>query len=201
MQLGMLDSSRHKIAGVILAMAALVLSTLAVRTPEAHADEATNDDWVETTLASMTLEEKVGQLFMTHAYGTTADTQNPADVAANQKMYGVDNAEQLIDKYQPGGIIYFAWTNSVQNPDQIAELSNGIQDAALAQPLGRRRRWSASTRRAASSPGSARPPPSCPATWRSAPAAAPTTRRPRPRSTATSSRRWASTGTSRPSPT
>ena len=88
---------------------------------------------METTLASMTLEEKVGQLFMTHAYGTTADTQAPADVAANQELYGVDNAEQLIDRYQPGGIIYFAWTNSVQNPPQIAGLSNGIQDAALAQ--------------------------------------------------------------------
>ncbi len=137
MQLGMLDSSRHKVAGVILAVAALVLSTLAVRTPEAHAAPTTSeDDWVETTLASMTLEEKVGQLFMTHAYGTTADTQDPADVAANQKMYGVDNAQELIDKYQPGGIIYFAWTNSVKNPDQIAKLSNGIQDAALAQPSG-----------------------------------------------------------------
>ena len=49
----------------------------------------------------MTLEEKVGQLFMTHVYGSTADTQDPADVAANQKLYGVDNAAQLIDRYQP----------------------------------------------------------------------------------------------------
>ena len=29
---------------------------------------------------------------MTYAYGTSADTQDPADVAANQKLYGVDNA-------------------------------------------------------------------------------------------------------------
>jgi beta-N-acetylhexosaminidase len=133
MHLG-ISSSRHRITGVVLAVAALVLSSLTARAPEAHADPA--DDWVEATLASMTLEEKVGQLFMTHAYGSSADTQAPADVAANQKLYGVDNAEQLIDKYQPGGIIYFAWTNSVQNPDQIAKLSNGIQDAALAQPSG-----------------------------------------------------------------
>ena len=137
MQLGMLDSSRHRIAGVVLAVVALVLSTLAVRTPEAHAaPTSTDDDWVETTLASMTLEEKVGQLFMTHAYGTTADTRDPADVAANRKLYGVDNAQQLIDKYRVGGIIYFAWTNSVKNPGQIAKLSNGVQDAALTQPSG-----------------------------------------------------------------
>jgi beta-N-acetylhexosaminidase len=130
MHLG-ISSSRRRITGVVIAVAALVLSSLTARPPEAEANPP--DDWVETTLDSMTLEEKVGQLFMTHVYGSSADTQEPADVAANQKLYGVDNAEQLIDKYQPGGIIYFAWTNSVKNPTQIAELSNGIQDAALAQ--------------------------------------------------------------------
>ena len=137
MQLGMQVSARLRTAGVILALAALVVAGLAVGPPKARAASAPDDDWVETTLAEMTLEEKVGQLFMTNVYGSTADTQDPADVADNQKLYGVDNAEQLIDRYQPGGIIYFAWTNSVQNPDQIAGLSNGIQDAALSQRHGR----------------------------------------------------------------
>ncbi len=146
MQLGMLVRSRRRATGVTLGVAGLVLAGLAVQPPaqaQPHAPAAQDgaqDDaqegWVESTLAAMTLEEKVGQLFMTHAYGTTADTQAPADVAANQKLYGVDNAEQLIERYQPGGIIYFAWTNSVKNPQQIAGLSNGIQDAALAQPHG-----------------------------------------------------------------
>ncbi len=136
MRLGVRDPSRRSTAGVILAVAALALSALTVRASDAAAGPpaAAEDDWVETTLASMTLEEKVGQLFMTNVYGSTADTQVPADVAANQALYGVDNAEQLIDEYHPGGIIYFAWTNSVQNPPQIAGLSNGIQDAALSQP-------------------------------------------------------------------
>jgi len=121
---------------VVAAAGALVAATLTAQAPTAAADTppATDDDWVETTLASMSLEEKVGQLFMVNVYGSSADTQDPADVAENQKLYGVDNAEQLIDRYRPGGIIYFAWTNSVQNPEQIAGLSNGIQDAALAQP-------------------------------------------------------------------
>ncbi|QZY30692.1 glycoside hydrolase family 3 protein [Nocardioides coralli] len=82
----------------------------------------------------MDLQQRVGQLFMTHAYGETADTTNPADVAANQKKYGVDNAAGLMEKYQLGGVIYFAWSNNVNNPQQIAGLSNGVQDAALAQP-------------------------------------------------------------------
>src|SRR5687768_8720131 len=119
MQLGMLDSSRHKTAGVVLAVVALVLSPLAVRTPEAPAGppSTSGEEWVESTLASMPLEQKVGQLFVTHAYGTSADTQDPADVAAKQELYGVDDAQQLIAKYQAGGIIYFAWTNSGKNPD------------------------------------------------------------------------------------
>jgi beta-N-acetylhexosaminidase len=136
MQLGMQVSARRKTAAVILAVAALVVATMTASPPHARAASApADDDWVETTLAEMTLEEKVGQLFMTHVYGSTADTQAPADVAANQELYGVDNAEQLIDRYRPGGIIYFAWTNSVQNPQQIAGLSNGIQDAALSQRM------------------------------------------------------------------
>ena len=139
MRLGLRDLSRRTTAGVILAVAALMLSALTVRAPDAQASpqKAAEEDWVETTLAAMTLEEKVGQLFMTNVYGSTADTQVPADVAANQALYGVDNAEQLIEEYHPGGIIYFAWTNSVQNPPQIAGLSNGIQDAAL-EPARRR---------------------------------------------------------------
>jgi beta-N-acetylhexosaminidase len=88
---------------------------------------------VQGLLHQMTLEEKVGQLFITYAYGETADTTNPADVAANRKAWGVDNAQQLIDRYHLGGIIYYAWSNNVNNPRQIAGLSNGIQRAEAGQ--------------------------------------------------------------------
>jgi beta-glucosidase-like glycosyl hydrolase len=40
---------------------------------------------------------------------------------------------ELIERYKLGGVIYFAWSNNVNNPDQIAGLSNGMQDAALDQ--------------------------------------------------------------------
>ena len=137
MQLGMLVRSRRRATGVTLGLAGLVLAGLAVQAPAgaqpAAAPPEATDDWVESTLASMTLEEKVGQLFMTHVYGQTADTQVPAYVKANQALYGVDNGQQLMDEYQVGGIIYFAWTDSVKNPQQIAGLSNGLQDAALSQ--------------------------------------------------------------------
>ena len=84
-------------------------------------------------LNHMTLEEKVGQLFMTHVYGKSATTQDPQAVAANQRAYGVDNAKQLIDKYHLGGVIYYTWTDNLKNPEQIARLSNGIQRAAMEQ--------------------------------------------------------------------
>jgi beta-N-acetylhexosaminidase len=88
--------------------------------------------FVKRRLKAMSLEEKVGQLFTTYAYGQTADTTAAADVASNRTAHGVDNAAELIETYHLGGIIYFAWSNNVANPDQITALSNGLQDAALA---------------------------------------------------------------------
>ena len=54
-------------------------------------------------------------------------------VALNRKYYGVDNIAQLIQKYHPGGIIYFTWSNSLAQPSHVVNLSNGIQRVALAQ--------------------------------------------------------------------
>ena len=84
-------------------------------------------DVVADALRRMSLEEKVGQLFVTYAYGATVDTSDPASVAANRRQHGVDNAQQLIAKYHLGGIVYFAWSGNTANPAQVAGLSNGIQ--------------------------------------------------------------------------
>jgi beta-N-acetylhexosaminidase len=92
------------------------------------------DKSVLRILDRMTLEEKVAQLFVLQVYGTTADTTDPTAVAANQKLYGVDNAQQLIAKYHPGGIIYYSVDPpNITSPQQVAHLSNGIQQAAMAQ--------------------------------------------------------------------
>ncbi|MDN3355566.1 glycoside hydrolase family 3 protein [Actinomadura sp. DC4] len=80
----------------------------------------------------MTLEEKVAQMFVLQVYGTSADTTDPTAVAANQKLWGVDNPQQLIAKYHPGGIIYYAADPpNLVSPQQVAHLSNGIQQAAM----------------------------------------------------------------------
>lgn len=89
------------------------------------------DARIASTLRRMTLEQKVGQLFVTYAYGDGADTTEPSAVAANQALHGVANAAQLVAKYHLGGVVYFSWSGNVANPGQIARLSNGLQQAAL----------------------------------------------------------------------
>jgi beta-N-acetylhexosaminidase len=78
----------------------------------------------------MTLEEKVGQLFVPYAYGASAADPDPAMVAANRALFGLDNFEQVIAKYHVGGFIYYAWSNNLANPAAIAQLSNGVQRAS-----------------------------------------------------------------------
>jgi beta-N-acetylhexosaminidase len=90
-------------------------------------------DWVSAKLERMTLEEKVGQLFMTYVYGQSATDTTQAMVDGNRKDHGVDTAEELIERYRVGGIIYFTWSGNLQTPQQIATLSNSLQQVALRQ--------------------------------------------------------------------
>ena len=89
-----------------------------------------DNGWVTSTMARMTLEEKVGQLFVQQVYGSDATTPDQRNVP----LYGVATPAEVVQKYHLGGAIYFAWTDSVKNPDQITALSNGLQKAALSQP-------------------------------------------------------------------
>jgi beta-N-acetylhexosaminidase len=98
--------------------------------PTADAD-AERRRWVADRLAEMTLEEKVGQLFVTYAYGETAGTTRPQDVASNQEWLGVNNGREAVERYHLGGIIYFGWSANLAGPTQVARLSNGLQHAAL----------------------------------------------------------------------
>lgn len=85
--------------------------------------------WVASTLDRMSLEEKIGQLFVQHVYGTDAETPDDRNVP----LYGVSTPAEVVRKYHLGGVCYFAWTDNVEDPDQITALSNGLQRAALGQ--------------------------------------------------------------------
>lgn len=83
--------------------------------------------WVNSTVARMTLEQKIGQLFVQEVYGSDAETPDQRNVA----NFGEAVPAKIVEKYHLGGVIYFAWTDSFKNPEQVARLSNGLQQAAL----------------------------------------------------------------------
>jgi beta-N-acetylhexosaminidase len=95
-----------------------------------------DDSKLRGLISRMTLEEKVGQLFVMRVYGHSASAPDQADVDANLKEIGVRTAAELIAKYRVGGIIYFTWAHNTRDPHQIADLSNGIQKASLELPRG-----------------------------------------------------------------
>jgi len=122
-------SRRSVIAGGLAAAAAGAAASSARAAGNPVNPPAAENGWVTSTMARMTLEEKVGQLFIQNVYGSDATTPD----ARNLPLYGVASPAEVVQKYHLGGIIYFAWTDSVQNPDQIVGLSNGLQKAALTQ--------------------------------------------------------------------
>ncbi|SEQ35653.1 beta-N-acetylhexosaminidase [Streptomyces sp. yr375] len=87
-------------------------------------------------LSRMTLEEKVGQVFVSRVYGHSATAPDQVDVDANLAELGVRTAAELLARYRLGGIIYFTWAHNTRAPAQLADLSNGIQRASLQQPRG-----------------------------------------------------------------
>ncbi|MFI6656818.1 glycoside hydrolase family 3 protein [Streptomyces sp. NPDC050523] len=118
----------------VLAATAGVTAALALGTP-AHA-AAVDDKKLRSLISRMTLEEKVGQLFVMRVYGHSATDPDQADIDANLSEIGVRTAAELIAEYRVGGIIYFTWAHNTRDPHQIADLSNGIQRASLTLPRG-----------------------------------------------------------------
>jgi len=95
----------------------------------ATAQPVTADAEAQRTLRGLTLEQKVGQLFVTWVNGKSADEVN----AKNKADFGVDTPAQVIEKYHLGGVIYFNndSRDNFDDPVQVAKLSNGLQRAAL----------------------------------------------------------------------
>ncbi|MFE2507740.1 glycoside hydrolase family 3 protein [Streptomyces naganishii] len=131
-------SARPSRRTVLAATAGLTAALAADATAAgaAHAASPAGDRRLNALISRMTLEEKVGQLFVMRVYGHSATDPDQADIDANLKEIGVRTAAELIARYRVGGIIYFTWAHNTRDPHQIAALSNGIQHASLAQPRG-----------------------------------------------------------------
>ena len=127
--MSMSELSRRTVLAGGLAAAATGAAAAQARAASAPTASATSseDGWVTSMLSRMSLEEKVGQLFVQNVYGSDATTPD----SRNLPLYGVASPAEVVQKYHLGGVIYFAWTDSVRNPEQIVGLSNGLQRAAL----------------------------------------------------------------------
>ncbi|MFD7501136.1 glycoside hydrolase family 3 protein [Streptomyces sp. NPDC059850] len=93
-------------------------------------------DRASALLGRMTLDQKIGQLFVLSVYGHSATAPDPADASANRKKYGVGSAAELVARYHLGGIMYTEWANNIRDPRQVAALCNGLQKAAMEGPAG-----------------------------------------------------------------
>lgn len=109
---------------------AAVTALATVTTPASAAPEAdAMTSWANAALRHLTLEQRVGQLFVATVWGKSADEAHPE----NKKRYGVDTPAQVVQRYQVGGVIYFnhAGTDNIDDPVQLTRFSNGLQRAAL----------------------------------------------------------------------
>ncbi|QXE36739.1 glycoside hydrolase family 3 protein [Streptomyces sp. GMY02] len=125
-------SRRALLAATAVAAAAVAGQATPVAAASPHL-AAHRRDRLRRLISRMSLEEKVGQLFVMRVYGHSATAPDQADIDANLAEIGVRTAAELISTYHVGGIIYFAWAHNTRDPRQIADLSNGIQKAGLAQ--------------------------------------------------------------------
>ncbi|MGW8747306.1 glycoside hydrolase family 3 protein [Streptomyces sp. NPDC055794] len=118
-------------SATVVAAGATAVSGVAATPAAAHS----RDRRLKKIISRMSVEAKIGQLFVPYFYGTSATSPSRLDQDRNLKELGVRTVAELIAKYHVGGVIYFSgWANNIQDPRQVADLSNGVQRASLALP-------------------------------------------------------------------
>src|SRR6476661_4188337 len=102
----MSDLSRRSViaGGIAAAAAGAAAGSARAASSSSPAVLAGENGWVTSTMARMTLEEKVGQLFIQNVYGKDATTPD----SRNLPLYGVASPAEVVQKYHLGGVIYFA---------------------------------------------------------------------------------------------
>ncbi len=126
-------SRRTLLSATAAAVAAAAITTTPATAAGEESTRRSTRDRLKRLVSRMSLEEKVGQLFVMRVYGHSATEPDQVDIDLNLKEMGVRTAAELVAKYHVGGIIYFTWAHNTRDPHQIARLSNGIQRAGLAQ--------------------------------------------------------------------
>ncbi|TCO49594.1 beta-N-acetylhexosaminidase [Kribbella antiqua] len=120
---------RLSLVGIATAtvLAGVGVSTAQSAPPPELPDEASDTARIAQSIRGMSLEEKVGQMFVLFAYGPDANKPD----TRNTSLYGVATPAEVIAKYKPGGWIYFNARGNVESPTQLATYSNQLQTAAV----------------------------------------------------------------------
>ena len=115
-------------AGAATTLAAGLL--LAATVPAAATSAPDSTGPIDQIVSNMTIDELIGQMTWTYVYGNSATDDSMAE--ENQARYGVDTPAEVVDKFDLGGVLYFAWSNPgiVNDPKVAAELSNGLQQVS-----------------------------------------------------------------------
>ncbi|MEE6296743.1 glycoside hydrolase family 3 N-terminal domain-containing protein [Georgenia wangjunii] len=116
-------------AGAAMLAASVVPASAAIAPP-------TTDEQIAAVVDGMTLRQLIGQMTWTQVYGSTADEVGHTygdPVQSNEARYGVGTPAQVVEEYDLGGVLYFAWSNPVvvNDPAGTAELSNDLQAASV----------------------------------------------------------------------
>ncbi|MFC9887927.1 glycoside hydrolase family 3 protein [Streptomyces pilosus] len=126
-------SRRTVLASATVAAASAVGVVGVAATPAAARQR---DRHLKEIIARMSVEAKIGQLFVPYFYGASATSPSQFDQERNLRELGVRTVAELIAKYHVGGVIYFfGWTNNIHDPRQIADLTNGVQRASMSLPV------------------------------------------------------------------
>ncbi|ANW20105.1 glycoside hydrolase family 3 protein [Streptomyces clavuligerus] len=96
-----------------------------------HESAAARDRRLRRMISAMSLEQKVGQVFCTWVAGRDADEPGAEAAEVNQRLLGVRSGAEAVARWHLGGVIYFLWSGNLVEPHQIADLSNGLQRAAV----------------------------------------------------------------------
>ena len=100
---------------------------LAAQAVPAPAKGGKNKPDVEALLSNLSLEQKIGQMFVAVGYGSRIDQAHKS----NTSTTGVDTIGEIIRTHHVGGLIYFAWSENLNDVKQVATLSRDAQEEAF----------------------------------------------------------------------
>ena len=91
-------------------------------------DEEPRPDVAALVLADLTVEEKVGQLFMPVVSGSAASDVTESEARNNEAAYGYRTPAEIIDAYHLGGVMYLR--PNIRSAEQLGVFSADLQTVA-----------------------------------------------------------------------